>query len=115
MSSVGVPNNVCSSLRTPSGNPLMDVEIWNRSSFTWARRASDTATGGGAAWQAATAGQKPTPIAQKRSVRCTVFACPVLRAWSFVLGQSLVVGPWTVLGSWARDAVATKDKGPRTA
>ena len=45
MSSDGLPNNVCSSSRTPSGSPRMDVTMPNGSSFTWARSAPDS-TGG---------------------------------------------------------------------
>ena len=48
MSSVWVPNNVCSPSRTPSGRPLMDVTISNRSSFTWARSSADGDTGAAA-------------------------------------------------------------------
>src|SRR4030095_170749 len=69
ISSVWLPNNVCSPSRTPSGSPLMDVTIWNRSSFTWSRNAPGKAVGGTAWLPATTADQRLTLIAQRSRVR----------------------------------------------
>src|SRR5688572_1664243 len=69
MSSDWLPNSVCSSSRTPSGSPLMDVTIAKRSSFTWARSAPDSAAGGVAWSPAITASQTLTPIAHRSRVR----------------------------------------------
>ena len=47
----------------------MDVTIWNRSSFTWARSASDSAPVGAAWLPITTADQRLTPIAQNSRVQ----------------------------------------------
>src|SRR5688572_18167537 len=69
MSSVGLPNNACSPSRTPSGSPRIDVTIWNRSFFTWARSVSDSAPVGTAWLPVTTADKRLTPIAQNSRVQ----------------------------------------------
>ena len=69
MSSDPLPNSVCKPSRTPSGNPLMDVTIPNRSSFKWVRSSPGSAPVG-AAWLARRSaeceGGLPATIADQR-------------------------------------------------
>src|SRR5262245_40220188 len=88
MSSVWLPNSVCSSSRTPSGSPLMDVTIWNRSSFTWARSAADNAVGGTAWLPATTAAQTVTIIAPESLVDAVTRMASVRRDGEDACGEA---------------------------
>src|SRR5436190_20512748 len=68
MSRVLVPHSVWSSLRTPSGSPLMDVTMSNRSFVTWVRSASGSPPSG-AVWPPRTAADMLRPMAQERKGR----------------------------------------------
>src|SRR5262245_52226174 len=88
MSRVELPNNVWSSLRTPSGSPLMEVTISNRSSFTWSRNVADSAAGTGC-WLAAAS---PTliPIARTMPPLQLLLISPHIQSKCSGLGLGLV-------------------------